>query len=284
MPTQRWTRKIGGLAAALGLSVFLFDTRIVPRILGFEYAYKNVYTQYGNIFFEILLSPLQQPALWFKQLFGPERIQFLFWTLMPLGFLPLLNPVAFIAALPGYLMLFLSLGTGKVSIHYHYAIEPSIGLFFSLPGALLNQIGTKNSRLLRHLPIWILFWALAGSGRSELHRIRTFSPSLHHRWITQQVLPCLHLTAPWVASETLAPWLSARHWIHVEERELPNNPIINCWITDRSMSHWPLASPEDAINRIPADFYNKWSCGPISVFQRKTSNDSCMSCIPQCDS
>lgn len=283
-PTQQWTRKIGWGAALLGLGTFLFDTRVVPRILGVEYAYKNVYSQYGQSFFEILLSPLLKPSLLFQQLLGVERRRFILWTLGPLGFLPLFNPTALIAAIPGYIMLFLSAGAHRVSIHYHYGIEAAVGLFFAFPGAYLYLLKKIKFHWIHTLPLWILFWALAMSGRSELFRIRKFTPTPHDQWLAHQVIPCLSSHTSWVASETIVPWMSTRHWVQSEEIPIPQQPEIACWIHDESLSHWPLSSSEEAIKRIPQDFNKTWSCGSVSIYQRSLSSETCMKCRLECES
>ena len=47
------------------------------------------YQRFGGGVLDVLLAPFTQPALFFSQLINQERLHFLFWTLAPLGFLPL---------------------------------------------------------------------------------------------------------------------------------------------------------------------------------------------------
>ena len=83
----RW---LGVAFAAVGAALFFFDVKLVPRLLGAEYHYTSLYQRFGGDIEDVLVAPIVQPGYFFSQLVSPERLNFLFWTLAPLGFLPLL--------------------------------------------------------------------------------------------------------------------------------------------------------------------------------------------------
>jgi uncharacterized membrane protein len=106
---------------------------------------------------DLLLAPFTQPGYFFSQLVNAARLNFLFWTLAPLAFLPLANWRAALAALPAYLMLFLSEGDQRVRIVFHYGIEPASALFWALPfglAACAQRFGWRRTGL------WMLRSAL----------------------------------------------------------------------------------------------------------------------------
>src|SRR6267143_360877 len=96
--------------AAAGAALFFFDVKVVPRFFSGDYAYMGLYQRFGDGIGDVLLAPFTQPVYFFSQLFNQERLNFLFWTLAPLGFLPLFHWRGAVAALPPYLMLFLTEG------------------------------------------------------------------------------------------------------------------------------------------------------------------------------
>ena len=148
--------------------------KVVPRYFGGDYAYLGLYQRFGGGISDLLLAPFTQPAYFLSQLFNYERLNFLFWTLAPLGFLPLFHWRAALAALPPYLMLFLSDGDQRVRIIFHYGIEPGSALFWALPlglAAFAGRFGWKAAGL------WMLFWSLAGLGPTELARARRYLPT-----------------------------------------------------------------------------------------------------------
>ena len=101
----------------------------------------------------------------------PSGSNFLFWTLAPIGFLPLFHWRAALAALPPYLMLFLSEGDQRVRIVFHYGIEPGSALFWALPfglAAFVRRFGWQRAG------VWMLLWAIAGYGTGELARARSY--------------------------------------------------------------------------------------------------------------
>jgi hypothetical protein len=276
--TRQFTRKLGPLLIALGLIVFLVDTKGVPRWLGTTYVYHDYYQQFGNGLGDLALAPFKKPTLFFSQILGPARLRFLFWTLAPFGFLPLLNWRAFIAALPGYLMLFLSEGDHRVSLIYHYSIEPSVGLFWALPGAILLLEPKLKRQKVALLPLWLLFCALATFGRGEIFRIRANTTNDHGRWIHQELLPALSPTASFAASGSLVPHLATRPWAnHLPKiRTASGNPV-SCIIEDPALNQWPLTQAE--WDRLISQFSelgytDVYHCGPLHLFEKTEAASS----------
>lgn len=80
-PDGRSRKAAGILAAFFGIATFLFDLKVVPSLLGSQYVYGSLYSHLS-----------QGPVEWLHSLLGLSRWKFLFATLAPLGFLPLLAP------------------------------------------------------------------------------------------------------------------------------------------------------------------------------------------------
>lgn len=288
--TRSFTRKIGPLLIGLGGGAFYFDTQIVPKLLGGKYVYQASYKHFGSGLTDIILSPIYRPQVFFTQILGVARLKFLFWTLAPLAFLPLLNPKALLAAAPGYLILFLAEGTHRVSPIYHYAVEPSVGLFWAMPLAIdrfqkLRFIKMPSTQLAK--TVWILFWSLGTFGRSELYRIRVFEPSEHDQWLKQEFLPKLTQKSMSVPG-ALVPQLATRPWIHhLPVFEMPHQNLVDCVILDPKVNNWPLDT--QSTNSLPQklaslNYQLEYSCGTVQVYKKKELGDSCFIQIPKCPS
>lgn len=274
-----------GLAlAALGFAVFLFDIKVVPQLFAAaDYPYMNLYERFGGGIGNVLLAPFTQPGYFFSQIINRERLIFLFWTLAPLGFLPLFDWRAAVAALPPYLMLFLSEGDQRVRIIFHYGIEPGSALFWALPLGLAvfaRRFGWQRAG------IWMLFWALAAFGPGELARARSYSPVPHSDWLAREVVPCIDREASIAATDRLIAHLATRAWIgypdQLEDR-LSGEPV-RCVITDlRLGNNWPLGKGgvERVLAGLPERGYREaWRCVDFSVYERGTGG--CLRCLPQC--
>lgn len=275
-----------GIALALvGVAVFFFDVKVVPRLFGAEYAYLGLYERFGGGLGDLLLGPFVQPVYFFSQLFNRERLNFLFWTLAPLGFLPLFDWRAALAALPPYAMLLLSEGDQRVRIIFHYGIEPGTALFWALPlglAAFARRFGWKRAGL------WMLFWAAACFGPGELSRWRTYFPAPQARWLATEVLPCLDPALPMAASDSLVPQLATRAWIGYPDQLVrqPSGEPVGCVVTDlRLGTNWPLGRNGVAavLESLPQRGYREaWRCGEVSVYERGFTG--CLRCLPSCPS
>lgn len=279
---SRWP----GVALAItGVAVFFFDVKVVPRLLGGEYAYMDLYARFGGGIGSVLLAPFTQPAYFFSQVINLERLNFLFWTLAPLGLLPLFNWRAALAAAPPYLVLFLSEGDQRVRLVFHYGIEPGSALFWALPLGLAAFAGRFGWR---RAGIWMLFCSLAFLGPSELVRARGYLPDPHARWLATEALPCLDKAAPMAATDVLIPHLATRAWISYPDvlTQQPSGEPVQCVVTDVStrIDNWPLGKlgVERVLEGLPARGYREaYRCGGFSVYAREASG--CLRCVPRCD-
>jgi uncharacterized membrane protein len=278
----RWP---GIALAAAGVVVFLFDVQIVPQMFGGAYAYLGSYERFGGGIGGVLAAPFTQPAYFFSQLLNLERLNFLFWTLAPLGLLPLFDWRAALAAVPPYLMLLLSEGDQRVRIIFHYGIEPGSALFWALPlglAAFAQRFGWRRAG------IWMLFCSLAFLGPSEFGRARGYLPTPHKQWLAAEAMPCLNGEAAMAASDVLVPHLATRSWISYPDllEQRPSGEPVLCVVTDLApgIDNWPLgrSGVEQVLASLPARDYRKaYRCGAFSVFELGASE--CLRCVPRCD-
>ena len=277
---ESWRKSWPGLAlAAAGLAVFLFDVKVVPTFFGTHYAYMGLYERFGGGLGELVLAPFTRPEYFLSQVLNHERVNFLFWTLAPLAFLPLFDWRAALAAVPPYLMLLLSQGDQRVRIVFHYGIEPGTALFWALPlglAAFASRFGWKAAGL------WMLVWATAALGPGELSRIRDYEPTDHARWVIQ-ALPCIDPAAPSAASDVLIPHLATRSWISYpyQLRIAPSGRPVSCVVTDSSLGTWPLLKNEleEVLAGLPREGYRRaLSCRGFSLYE--LAGARCLQCVP----
>lgn len=305
-PRSSALRGLSVVLLVVSVGVFLFDTKVVPQWFGSQYVYQDQYDQWGKGLFSLLLAPILKADRFWPHVLGPARLKFLFWCIAPLAFLPLLHPRAAIAALPGFLMLFMGQGDHRVSPIYHYGIEPAVGLFFALPVAMVGVFVTrslnfprpfKNSLrglLPRHFAVFFLiFWAGITFGRSELFRIRFFKTTDHHHWLHDEVLPCLKPRESVSVSGAMVPHLANRPWVHHlpmlnMNQWLPNqNPSgqVTCIVKNPEVNNWPMGEAEEhqLKERMKKVGYAlEYSCGSFEVYRQNAAQGSCMQCIPSC--
>ena len=277
----RW-RGIG--LAALGVAVFFFDVKVAPGLAGAgDYPYMGLYDRFGGSLTDLLLAPFTQPLYFFPQLINRERLIFLFWTLAPLGFLPLFDWRAALAVVPTYLMLFLAEGDQRVRIVFHYGIEPGSALMWALPFGLAvfaRRFGWYRAGL------WMLFWVVAAYGPGEFERWRSYSPVPHSAWLGGEVIPCIDAQAPIAASDRLIAQIATRPWVSYPDQleQQPSGEPVSCVFTDlRLGNNWPLGKGgvERVLEGLPAQGYREaWRCGDVSVWQRPEAQ--CLRCVPDC--
>ncbi len=277
----RWR---GVALAAVGVAIFFIDVKVVPRFFGDgEYAYMGLYGRFGGGLVDLLLAPFTQPGYFFSQLISAERLNFLFWTLAPLGFLPLFDWRAALAAAPAYLMLLLAEGDQRVRIVFHYGIEPGSALFWALPFGLAAFAGRFGWR---RAGLWMLFWAAAAFGPGEFSRARSYSPVPHSEWLAAEVIPCLNPEAATAASDRLIPHLAARAWIGYPDKleQRPSGDPVPCVVTDLKLgNNWPLGKGgvERVLEGLPARGYREaWRCDAFSVHELAPT--ACLRCVPKC--
>ncbi|MGH8732568.1 MAG: DUF2079 domain-containing protein, partial [Burkholderiales bacterium] len=221
---------------------------------------------------------LDRPAQFLPELLDLERLEFLFWTLAPLGFLPLFHWRAALAALPPYLMLFLTPGAQRVTLMYHYGIEPGSALFWALPFGLAvfaRRFGW------RWAAIWMLAWGVAAHGSGELARVRSFNEIAHAPWLAE-ALRCIDPHVPVAASPALLPRLSTRPWASYPHQleQKPSGEKVPCVVIDGAVFTAPL---DHVIARsLPEQGYREiYRCRQFRVFE--LAEAGCLRCRPQCD-
>ena len=293
-PARRFLQKTGFILIVVGCAAFYFDVKIVPTFFGQGYQYAGLYERFGKDIISVFLSPVLKPDVFWPSIFGVARLKFLFWTLAPLGFIPLLNWRVFVAALPGYLMLFLSETDHRVNITYHYAIEPAVGLFLALPGAVtvLENLTKTRQKWRGWVTIWIVFWALAAFGRSEVFHIRQYQPTAHMKWLRHEFITSIYQNASIAATNALVPHLATRTWIH----HLPgihvktplstssSSALVDCVITDSALNNWFFdeAGKQDLMRDLTRHGYEeKLSCGTLKLYS--VPGRVCLIRTPQCD-
>ena len=278
-----WRKAWPGVALALtSTALFLFDVKVVPRFFGADYAYLDMYQRFGGGIADVLLAPFTQPVFFFSEILDYERLNFLFWTLAPLGFLPLFSWRAALAAAPPYLMLFLSEGDQRVRIVFHYGVEPGSALFWALPFGLAAFAGRFGWR---RTGIWMLFWALACLDPTEASWARMSQLTPHKQWLRAEALPCVAEQVPMAATGALVPHLSTRHWISLPgELQQPSGAPVACVVADVKLDNWPLKRPEidQIVAGLPGQGYREvYRCRSFSVHQQLGAAE-CLRCVPVC--
>jgi len=281
-PTRAFTRWLGLFVIALGLAVFIVDSRFVPDFFGAHYSYSDLYEPFGSSPLSLALAPFLHPLIFFGRLFAWSRWKYFWGTLLPFGFLPLFAPAALLAAAPGFLMLFLTSGDHRISLGYHYAIEPMVGILFALPVALDSVILRRQKNLLL---IWMALASLLSYGRSEVYFWRVYEASAHQAWLRDEVLPQVEKERSVSASYGLVPHLATRHWVNearilVDEKSSP----VDCVLLDPSVNNTPMSDKdmETVVASLRAQkFETELRCGSFELF-RRPGGGACLKSKPDC--
>lgn len=283
--TRKFTTKFGLGVCLAGLLTFIFDVVLFPKLLHFDYAYFDSYGNSKSSISEIFLSALRHPFLFFEHILDRPRRQFLYGLLKPLGFLPVLNWPAAVASLPGLFMLFMTEGVHRITFIFHYAIEPSVGIFWALPGGILKF---SNFSILRKsyqwfVPIWIILWIILGHKVSEIHRYLSYHVTDHVKWVKAEVIPCIDPDVSIAATDPWGPHLVNRHWIEpLNDLTNPHPHFVSCIIIDQTMTDNMLIFEGKNINQIDTKklgFQEVYRCGKVSVFEK---SQNCFRCLPRC--
>jgi uncharacterized membrane protein len=266
-PTRAFTRPLGAAVALLGLLAFFADSQLVPAFFGVKYSYAGLYEPFGASALSLALAPFRQPLAFFGRILGWARWKFLWGMLLPFGFAPLLAPAALVAAVPGFLMLFLTNGDHRVSLSYHYSIEPLVGLLFALPVALQSPLIRKKGKAL--LPVFALA-SLVSYGRSEPFFWRVYQLDAHQAWVRDRVLPLVPESRSVSASYALVPHLATRHWVNqlpvlTTELKAP----VDCVLVETSVNNTPMSrfDFEKLASALSARHYQmELKCGTFALF------------------
>ncbi|MGZ3705299.1 MAG: DUF2079 domain-containing protein [Bdellovibrionota bacterium] len=281
--TRLFTRWLGAALLCLGAGVFYFDAHVVPSLFGISYAYNDLYSPLGTTPLAVALSPFTQPTLFLSRLVNPARIKYFFGTLLPLAGLPMLAPVASLAAVPGFLMLFLTNGDHRISLGYHYSIEPMVGLLFAVPVALASETAQRWKHVL--LPVIVLA-GLISYGRGEAFYWRIYVPTPHQIWLRDEILPLVPRDRSVSASYGFVPQLAVRRWVNqipffTDEASAP----VECALIDREVNNTPLSLAGLYAARarlLELKYTEDFRCGTFSLYRRPDGPACLSSPAPAC--
>jgi uncharacterized membrane protein len=281
--TRAFTRKLGASVVVAGLALFYFNSQVVPTLFGKAYSYADLYAPFGSSPLALALAPFLHPLVFFGRLLSVTRLRFFFGSLLSFGFLPLLAPLSLLAALPGFLMLFLTNGEHRISLGYHYVIEPMVGILFALPAALDASFVRRHAAHL--LPVLGLA-TLLSFGRSEAYFWRVYQPTPHQAFVRDKVLPQIAREKTVSASYGLVSHLATRRWVHqiptlVDEHQV----TVDCVAWDRSVNNTPMGTKEEsnlAIMLKLLAYEKEFSCGSFALYRKKATSP-CLEQAPACE-
>lgn len=249
--TRELTRRLGWLVGAAGVLTFAWDIFMVPRLLGTQYAYQSLYAH------------LDGPLAALRTMLDQTRLKFLLACLLPLAFLPFLGGPALVAALPGFLMLFLQSSEHKISAQYHYGIEPAVGLLWALAVALARVRNPKAWRLALALCLLLTF------GRSSVHYARFFAADAHRAWLRDEIAARIPPELAVAASGPLVPQLAARRWVsNLPVLDRPSGAVVDCVVFDSRLDLWPMhpAEVQALLTRLK-QWTPIYTCGSTQIWQ-----------------
>lgn len=272
-PTRRFTRLFGAWAAVLGFLFFYADSQLVPKLFGRVYSYSDLYAPFGASPSALLKAPFVSPLEFFGRLFSISRIKFFLGTALPFAGLPLFSPLFFLSSAPGFLMLFLTNGDHRISLSYHYVVEPLVGLLFVVPAALCSGLVKRFEKPL--LAALVLGTAVS-FGRSDVFFWRIYQIDSHKAWLRDEVLPLVDRSKVVAASYALTPHLAARRWIH----QLPvlldeKKAQVDCVVWERTVSNTGMGLMDEASLAATLkmwDYTKELSCGSLAIYRRKDSS------------
>jgi uncharacterized membrane protein len=289
--SQFFCRVNGPILALVGVAHLYFCTKIVPTYFTGIYLYQNMYAQFGSGLEDLLLAPITQPALFLSHLVGLARLKFFAAMVAPLAFLPLLAPTAFLAAVPGFLIYFLSEHNHRLMLGYHYGIESSVGVLWALAVAFgkieARQILAKIPR-----PVFayaILTGILVAYGRGEIHLIRRYEAIDHYKWVQASVFPALPPEATISSTGAMVPHLAARHWAHhIPAVEIPGKGFVDCvlWSRHPQVNNSPMNPDyELRINtQMKQQKYREiWACDSLTIYQHPNYAGECIPRAHPCE-
>lgn len=161
---------VTGISLAVGSTVFLLWVLLwfIPYFRGGVPHYTAYFHDLGHSPIEVARSLIERPKLLWERLATPRNGAFLFWMMLPLGFLPLFSPARFAVAVPtfGYLMLSSLDALAQPWFHFHGPLIPV--LFWATIGAIRNLKGTSSSSFLGWFVCLLCLITGIQEGRSPL--------------------------------------------------------------------------------------------------------------------
>ncbi|TSC96379.1 MAG: hypothetical protein Athens101426_384 [Parcubacteria group bacterium Athens1014_26] len=211
-------KKFGALTAIFSLIYFIAATKIIMPSLGGGLLSINRYSQLGGSVAEIAKNLFTNPWLFIKTIFAAQKMGYVFWLLVPAGFMTLFSGPVLLTLVPPLAENLLSSWNSQVSGLYHYDALLIAGIFAGLVYGLkffLNHWPKKQK-------IAIVALLVAGAAsfliRSPispfLFPTELFRPNAH--WDAyREIIKKIPANASVAAQTNLVPHLSKRQNIYV---------------------------------------------------------------------
>ncbi len=278
--TRKFTRILGIWVAVAGVTAFYVDSQVIPKLFGKTYAYSDLYAPFGTSLSDLIMAPFSHASDFFGRIVSPSRLKFLVGTILPFGGIPLFTPLALISSLPGFLMLFLTQGDHRISLSYHYVVEPLIGLLMVLPTALEREFISRHSSRIFFV---LVLGAVLSFGRSEVYFWRVYNIDEHLAYLRDDIIPLVKKDVSVSSSYALTPHLATRRWIH----QLPilvdeTGQFVECAIWERSVNNTPMGLADEsklAADLLMGGYIRELSCGSLAIYKR-SDIPSCLTGAP----
>lgn len=177
-------------------------------------------------------------------------------------------------------MLFLTNGEQRISLGYHYAIEPMTGLFLALPAALALPAlrGRERSTL-----VVLAVAGMLSVGRTDPFYWRTYRATAHEAWLRDEVLPRVPQERSVAASSALVPQIASRSRIY--PLGWLGSPRVDCVLIDLSVNNTPSSSI-DLLGYASAiqgfGYEPELRCGPLMVYRAPKAGVCLAPSVPAC--
>lgn len=152
----------------LGLAITIFSLSIfgylvnyaIPQSFGDQHFALAFYSDFGDSPISVISSIIFQPQRVFSLIFEPSRLDYLYKTFAPLGFLSLVSPLTLIFAVPDILIDLLSNNSQLRQIYYQYsaAITPFVFVSSIYAAKQIMKWFPKIPKL--YIALYLLFFAL----------------------------------------------------------------------------------------------------------------------------
>lgn len=234
-PLKRY--RTGFLLLVLGVSAWILETKLL--IPSFNVYKKFLYTvrmPFGDTYQENIKFIFSQPFEFFKFIFMPKKIVYIFKILGPVGLFPFFAPSEYILmALP---MLSVLLASEKLwgyfltSSHYvgHFIAFVYIAAIYGLARVLnflknkkLANIKVPLNRINLFLAMFIVVSSLMFYGKTDGHKFRKYLDGIvkYRSFERLSLLSIIPQSASVSASSNLVPHLSARKYVFEWDPESP---------------------------------------------------------------
>jgi hypothetical protein len=283
-------RRLGPLGICLmvlGVLYFYFCIQWVPKFFGVAYAYTGAYHHLGNSILEIVASPILRPLAFWGTLFEHSRVQFFWYLLFPLAFLPLLSWRYYPSFFVAFLMLFMIGSSSRLYPRFHYGIESSVGLFWALPmGVKLLRERTVFFQKEWRIVVLLFICTILSMRQNQIYHARIMMKSSHLIWVEKELLTRIDPEATLSVPTNLVPRLSNRPWVTpIPELRKKNGELVSCVFVDPSMDISPLNVESISKWRqelIKLGFKERFRCNSLSVYQNPNIQQPCLINEPRC--